>query len=214
MTTDEKIDLLFFDPYKTRDEYINYYKLVASQRYIEEKGRYRYSPIFLLLKDIHFCYGIGKEFNPVRDNLNFPEFAGILLVRIAFTNTIKKFYYGQLEKFAEEFMGISDKEELQALGLLRNALEHSYYSLYLRRKHSPKVYFTLGLSFDHIIKKDSTWQRSYPSEMYTVNPRRLFSGFEKGLFKFKELLLDPCQQKLRKHFDENFDIDQWIATGP
>lgn len=214
---DQNIELLFFDPYKSRDEYIEYYKSCHLERFTRENGRYRYSPLFLLLKDTHYCYGIGKEFNPVRGDLHFPEFAGIILVRIAFTNTIKRFYYGGLNKFASQFMSIHDPEELDALELLRNAIEHSYYSLHTyvgKGETRKKIYFSLSHEFADIIKKVDNWKTSYPSEMYNVNPRLLFTSFENGLLKLKAILLDHTQAKLRLNFHKSLDIDQWIVTGP
>ena len=215
MNLEEKIELFFFDPRKSREEYIEYYKQINPQRYIDEGERYRYSPLFLLLKDIRYCFGLGAEFNPIRSNLATAEFAAVVLLRICFTNTVKRIYFGDLDKFAEEYMGITGEENLEGLGLLRNALEHSYYSLYTYKEKNgikTKFYFSLG-SFDFVIKKNENWQRPYPSEMFFVNPKKLYSAFENGTRLLKAHLQDPVNTRHRENFEQNLSLDEWILTG-
>lgn len=213
MTLQEKIELFFFDPVKSREEYIEFYKKVNPDRIAKESGRYRYSPLYLLLKDIRYCYGIGLEFNPIREHLNTAEFAGIVLLRIAFNNTVKRIYSGRFAHFAKKYMGIADPESVDAINLLRNALEHSYYSLsIIRKKDKVKIYFSLGY-YDWIIKKAENWKRPYASEMYMVNPKRLFTSFEKGVRKLKNDISDPRNEKLRNNFQSKLSLDEWVIMG-
>lgn len=221
MNLDEKIELMFFDPYKSRDEYIEYYKKICPGKFAEEGGRYRYSPVYLLFQDIHFSYGVGKVFNQIRKDPRFHEadFAGIILLRICLTNTVKRFYHGRLEAFASKYMGINDKDALDALNLLRNSLEHSYYSLSTTKvvevkgiKKHIKVNFILGY-FDQLILKATTL-KDKSVEAYAINPRKLYTTVKEGMERFKTDLLDPKNQKLRETFDKNFDISEWVMTGP
>jgi len=218
---DKNIELFFFDPSRERDEFIEFYKSLNPDRVKKEGNRYRYSPLFLVLKDARYCFAVGKEFNECREKLHEANFAGIILINIGFTNMVKKIFSGQLEKFAEQYMDIHDSVELNGLRLLRNSLEHSFYGLftYENRKNKDgedekvKVYFSLGF-YNFIIKKDPDWKRDYPSEMFMINPRKLFTQFESGCKKFKNDLLDHSNTKLRSQFTKYYDVDQWIATGP
>jgi hypothetical protein len=217
MTIEEKIELVFFDPSRTRDEYIEFYKSLNPERVKKERGKYRYSPLFLCLKDIRYCYAVGKEFNSVRKIIHPSEFAGIILIRICFKNTIDRLYFGNLNKFAATYMGITDHKHLEVLNLLRNSLEHSYYSLYTYRenpdKTKTKIYFSLG-HYNFLIKKQEDWKRPYKSEMYMINPRELFLRLQTGLNKFKNDLLDSKNTKLRENIMKSFSLDKWVATGP
>ncbi len=217
MTLDEKIELVFFDPSRSRDEYIEYYNKVNPERFEKENRRYRYSPIFLILKDIRYCLAFGKEFNGFREKLNPSNFAAIILIHICLTNTIKKLYFGDFDGFSKKYMGIEDKEEVAALNTLRNAIIHSNYSLYnyvekngLGKK--TKIYFSLGL-YPKIIEKNKNFRRGYPAELYLVNPNRLFTSLEKGLEEFKETLRDVKEQKLRRKLEKNFSLDEWVIIG-
>lgn len=217
---DKNIELFFFDPSKERDEFINFYKSLNPDRVKREGGRYRYSPLFLVFKDARYCFAVGKEFNDCREKLHEANFAGIILINIGFNNMVKKIFSGQLEKFADQYMDIHNSDDLHGLRLLRNSLEHSFYSLYTYeirenngKKEKVKVYFSLGF-YDFIIRKDADWKRDYPSEMFMVNPRKLFTQFESGCKKFKNDLLDHSNTKLRDQFIKFYDVDQWIVTGP
>lgn len=204
---DQLIELFFFDPTRSRDDYIEFYKNICSDRFTREKG-YRYSLLFLVLKDIRYCFGIGKEFNPVRDELNPANFAGVILLDLAFRNLVKRVFSGDFSVFARDYMGIKQSSDLGALRILRNALEHSFYSLYYY-ENSKKIYFSLGY-YPEIIKKDKMWKRPYPSEMYLVNPWKLYTAFIKGLRKFKDDLLNYKNAKMRSRFKKNTDIDNWV----
>jgi len=217
---DKNIELFFFDPSKERDEFIDFYKSLNPDRVKKEGNRYRYSPLFLVSKDARHCFEVGKEFNNCRENLHEANFAGIILINIGFNNMVKKIFSGQLEKFADQYMDIHNSDELHGLRLLRNSLEHSFYCLYTYeirenngKKEKVKVYFSLGF-YDFIIKKATDWKRDYPSEMFMVNPRRLFTQFESGYKKFKNDLLDHSNTKMRNQFTKFYDVDQWIVTGP
>lgn len=218
---DKNIELFFFDPSKERDEFIEFYKSLNPDRVKEEGNRYRYSPLFLVSKDARHCFEVGKEFNDCRDKLHEANFAGIILINIGFNNMVKKIFSGQFEKFADQYMDIHSHKELYGLRLLRNSLEHSFYSLYTYeirknkdgKEEKVKVYFSLDF-YNFIIKKDPDWKRDYPSEMFMVNPRRLFTQFESGCQKFKNDLLDHSNIKLRNQFARFYDVDQWIVTGP
>jgi hypothetical protein len=200
------IELFFFDPNKSRDEYLDRYKALLPERFEKEKFC-RYSPLFLLLKDIRYCFGVGKEFNPVREHINPPESAGIILIDVAFRNVVKKVYDGNFEDFGKTYMDIEIKEQLEGFRYLRNALEHGFYSFQIYDKNTKRnIYFRLSYG-SHLIAK-------YPSTdpakvVFNVNPRRLYSAFTKGISSFREDLLKPGQFK-RKTFARFVNIDDWI----
>lgn len=217
---DKNIELFFFDPSKERDEFIDFYKSVNPDRVKKEGNRYRYSPLFLVSKDARHCFEVGKEFNNCREKLHEANFAGIILINIGFNNIVKKIFSGRFEKFADQYMDIHSSEELHGLRLLRNSLEHSFYGLHTYEvreidgsKVKVKVYFSLDF-YDFIVRKATDWKRDYPSEMFMVNPRKLFTQFESGCKKFKNDLLNHSNTKLRNQFIKFYDVDQWIVTGP
>jgi hypothetical protein len=209
---DQNIELYFFDPNQEKDNYIDFYKEIKTDRCNKEKG-YRYSPLFLLMKDIRYCFGARKQFNPIRKNgLDPANFAGVILTHLAFNNLVKKFYSGNYVQFAKRYMGIANSEDLDALNDLRNALVHNNYSLSVyNKKKEEKIYFSLGLGdgFREVIKKDDNWKTDYKSSRYRVNPRKLMSAFEHGCREYKNYLLDHNNSKARQRFSEAFDTDQW-----
>jgi hypothetical protein len=203
---DTYIRLFFFDPSKSRDEYIESYKILLKERF-DQENVYRYSPLFLLLKDIRYCFGIGKEFNLVRDQIRPPESAGIILIDVAFRNVVRKIYDGDFEDFGKTYMGITTVAQLEGFRHLRNALEHGFYGLQTYdKKTKSDIYFRLSYG-SHFIEK-------YPSVdpskvIFNVNPRKLLLAFMKGIGLFREDLLKPDCSK-RKNFSHFVNIDKWI----
>lgn len=172
---DQNIELYFYDPNKEKDDFINDYKRIKKDRYRREKG-YRYSPLFIILKDIRFCLGARKQFNYIPKEKKDPaNFAGVILIHTAFNNLVKKFYSGNYLGFAKQFMGIAKHEEIKALDCLRNALVHNNYSLsyYVKDK---KYYFFLGIGLENLIERVNL-NTSYSSVGYKIDVRKLMGSF-------------------------------------
>ena len=214
MTFEEKVELFFFDHVRDRDDYIDEYKRLNPGRVSREGGKYRYSPLFLIRKDIDYCFAFGRELNPCRNNIHPAEFAGFVLINTCFTSLLKKYYYGNFLTFARDWMGIANQSELDALRYLRNGLMHNFYGLYFYdNNRGVKVYFSLG-PYPNIIRKSGSRTSPYPSETYEVNHRQLFIEFNRAIGSLKNKLLDPTETKLRSNFNSNFDLDTWMVTGP
>lgn len=211
---DNLIELFFFHPYHSRDEYIKKYKSYLPQRSSRENG-YRYSNLFFCFQNIKHTLGIGKEFNSIRRKINPAHFASVLLSNIAVQIISRQAYSDNAEKFLEKYLNIHNKELRKALREARNAIEHSGYSLYLYRgpkqgeaQHT-KYYFGLGL-IPELVKKVDNWNPSYSSKMYLINPRRLYTAVKDGAMKLKEELLDHSNIIGRKYFKSHVDVDNWI----
>ena len=205
---DKNIELYFYNPNKEKDEFIDDYKKLEKERYRKEKS-YRYSPMFYILKDIRYCLGSRKQLNYIPKKEKDPaSFAGIILIRIAFINLVKKFYNGDYPGFAKRFMGISDAGEIRALGFLRDGLEHNNYTLSFH-VNGKKYFFLVGNGLTKLIEKVSL--KGQPSAIgYRIDITRLRASFEMGVVKFKEYLLDHNNVKARKRFCKKFDVDNWI----
>jgi len=211
MTIEDKIELYFFHPARSKKDYRKIYKRFLRTKYTKEKV-VRFSPLYILLRDTGYCFGIGEKLNSVRNKIEPANFAGVILTAIAFNSLVKEIYYGKHYEFANKYMDISDQELVDALRYLRNGLEHSYYSLFFRLKISgreEKIYFDLG-NYPDVIKKNTRWRRLYSSRMYFVNPRKLLSTFEKGIELFKQDLLNPVNVGLRRNFEKRFTVKNWI----
>lgn len=205
---DINVELYFFNPNKCKDDFIDFYKSCKFGRYQKEKG-YRYSPLFLIQKDIRFCFGIGKQFNYIpRIELDPANFAGVILIHTAFNSLVKRFYSGDYPRFAKQFMDIDKPKEVKALDYLRHALVHNNYSLSWNN-NGIKFYFILGIGLDKLIEKVNI-KTSYLSEFYQIDVRKLMTTFEQGVQKFKKYLLDRKNHPARKLFIKNFDVDTWI----
>lgn len=211
---DQYINLFFFDPSKDKDSY-QVACLSTENELLYQNGRYRYSPLYRVLRDVRFCFGVGKEFNPIRDKLEFPDFAGILLINLAFTNLVKKTYRGDFEEFAKNYMSIKSKKELEGLRNLRNALEHSFYGLaYYDKEQKTYYYYSVGYKYDLIeeIKFKNPPKHSRKCLVYRINPRKLYSSFVKGMNLFKQDLLKHNNPK-RKYFKNILDFDSWVISS-
>lgn len=205
---DQNINLYFFDPNKEKDDFILEYKKIKSERYSREKG-YRYSPLFIIQKDIRFCLGARKQFNCIpKGEFDPANFAGVILIHTAFGNLVRKFYAGDYPRFAKNFMGIHDDAHVKALDYLRNGLVHNNYSLSFYVE-GMKYYFLLGIGLNDIIK-EVTISTNYPSKAFAVDVRKLSSAFERGSNSYKDFLLDRKNTKARIRFKDNFDVDNWL----
>lgn len=185
-----------------------------------ENNGYRYSPLFLCLKDIKHCLFMGEELSKCRQYIDNKDrhsafFAAIVLVDIALDNLIKVAFNSR-DKFIEKYMKIRDRELQFAIGKLRDAIVHSGYSLNCYHPLRPKkgrkqekIYFCLGL-YNWLIRKDNQWKRNYPSRMFEVNPRMLYLRFKDGVQKLKNELLNNNNEELREYFKKNLDLDAWI----
>lgn len=213
MTENEEIDLnielYFFDPNKEKDDFLDQYKKDKDDRHKREKG-YRYSPLFIIQKDIRYCLGARKVFHKyIPDSeLDPANFAAVILIHSAFNNLVRRFYSGDYPRFAKNFMDIDNPEYLNALNMLRNALMHNNYGLSYNA-NDIKYYFLLGIGLNQLIEKVK-FNTSYPSQGYSVDIRKLSSAFERGAQKFKEKLLDRNQGRLRQNFISHFDVDNWM----
>lgn len=205
---DQNINLYFFDPNREKDDFISEYKKIKLERYKREKG-YRYSPLFIIQKDIRFCLGARKQFNYIpKGQFDPANFAGVILIHTAFGNLVRKFYTGNYPGFAKNFMGIHDGEHVKALDYLRNGLIHNNYSLSFHTERL-KYYFLLGIGLDDMIKEVAI-TTNYPSKAFAIDVRRLSSAFERGAKVFKAFLLDRKNTKARIRFRDNFDVDNWL----
>lgn len=210
---DDLINLFFFHPHRSRDDYIKRYKIHQKERYNREGG-YRYSNLFFCVQNIKHCLGVGKEFSTIRKRISPAHFTSIILCNIAVQIVGRQAYIGNIHGFMKEYMNIKTKEHQTALREARNAIEHSGYSLYIYKKPKVnelkvKLYFGLGM-FDGVIARDKTWKRSYPSKLYLINPKELYSCFKSACQELKKDLLNHSNLKQRKYFKDHVDIDRWI----
>ena len=206
---DKQIELFFFDPRKTKEEYGEFYKEVYAEKFEKEK-LCRYSPLFHALRDIRFCFGVGKEFNLIRDNLNFPEFAGIVIIDLAFYNLVKKVYKGPFGEYAQKYMKIDSKEEIESLRRLRNAIQHGFYSLKILNKETGnEEFFTINNSLDKAIHREAVTENNKTTIKNIINSKKLYSDFTESIILFKNDLLNHNNKK-RACFSGFLNIDNWI----
>jgi len=209
-----RVSMYFFSPLKSPNEYRIEYKLKYGESHIKKYGGLRFSPLYLLRKDVYFCLGsYGLSRKNIGQNTESALFAGILLINIAFTNLTNKLFDKNYTLFAKKYMGIEREEELKALRLLRNALEHNNYSLFYRyrdrdKKTLIKIYFSINLRFAKLIEKDVTWKTKYPSELYKINPRKLHMSLEKGISRLKIDILKKGSF-IYKKFIKNIRLKDW-----
>lgn len=215
MNIDDKINLYFFNPLQSVEIYRELYISLCNERYQREQSRVRFAPLYLLRRDIRHCLNLGKEFNPVRANIGEAIFPAIILIRIAFTETVKKIlafegvcsYQERIIKFGRDYLDIKDENLLIALGYLRDSLEHSNYSLYCT-KNGIKYYFSLGYFKDIILEKDD-WNSDQPSKMFLVNPKKLYSNLIVAFRRLHHELKDKNNTYMRNHFDNAVQIEDW-----
>jgi hypothetical protein len=203
---DQYIELFFFDPKKNKDAYKNSC-LETGNTDVCKKNGYLFSPLYLVLRDIRFCFGVGAEFNLIRDDLEFPDRAGILLIDIAFRNLVKKIFKSDFDMFAEKYMEITS-DKLKGIRNLRNALEHNFYGLSFYDKND-KFHYYYFLSYKYDLIQEINKQPNKMSVAYGVNPRKLYTSFEKGISSFKQTLLDRTNPD-RKYFRSSLDLKSWI----
>lgn len=207
MTKDELdkfIDLFFFDPQNREndDDYIKKYAILCPDRLRRERG-YRISPLYHLLKDMRYCYGLRK-FHNEKAREQAPDFAGLVLINIAYTNLVKRVYGKKdIERFALRYMGLT-KNQAHILRLLRNALEHGFYGLRTYDKDNQRtVYFSLSYDYDLIEESNET-----QDVLYRVNPRKIFSKFNDGIRSFHAALKTHTHPN-RKDFKKLLNLDNW-----
>ena len=180
------------------------------------------------MKEIKQALLLGREIVPYRKDIlkrldGEAIFTSIVLIRIAFTNISKVFFSGDYNKFGKCYLGIQDEEYLDALNLLRNALEHNFWTLSTRvknenqfHKKGEKIYFTLTAELKkEIITKNQNWKTlDYNSSLYIINPRRLYTNFEKGITKLRKELYDKNNSDIRERFNKNVRLKHWILVSP
>lgn len=222
MNIDEKINLYFFDPRRSSKEYKDYYKKVNPERYKKENGC-RFSPLYFLFRDIRHCFLLGRGFNNTRKHLNEATFASVILIKIGIDEVAKKILIKPDVKLKEEKIKIFVKDYMEIkqslskpLYELRNAIEHSGYSLHTNvyknikgQKIKTKYYYSLG-SYKWIVKEDKGFKFSYPAKMFLVNPYRLYGCFRRGMLKLELELRDKNNNHLRDNFLKNCSLKNWV----
>jgi hypothetical protein len=203
---DQYIELFFFDPSKNKDTYKKSCMTMGCSNVFCEKGCL-FSPLYLVLRDIRFCFGVGKEFNSIRDDLEFPDRAGILLIDIAFRNLIKKIFKHDFDEFAQKYMELTS-DNLKGIRNLRNALEHNFYGLSFYDKDD-RCHYYYSLSYNYKLIQEIRKQPCEKFITYGVNPRKLYSSFENGIILFKQILLKHSNPD-RKYFRSSLDLKSWI----
>jgi len=225
---DQNIELAFFNPTQDRDAYIELYKKNRNDLFCKENGLYRYSPYYLLMQDIRFCYGISKQFSNNRAQFHFPFFAGILLNDILLSSIVeattklpndnskkRKKITQEITKLMQDYNDITPTVTY-GLRLLRNALEHRNYKLSLY-KNGVKHYFGLYRgSFDLsglLIKKiNNSTARGYESRDWYINVNLYYLVTQNIYINIREKLLNKRCHKKRKIFFKNLNVKTWIGV--
>jgi len=85
-----RLEMYFFDPSRTHREYKKEYQKRYDESHLKKYGGVRFSPLYLLREDIYFCFGKSPGCNKEINYKNFgpANFAGIVLINIAFTNLV------------------------------------------------------------------------------------------------------------------------------
>lgn len=212
---EQKMSLFFFDPQKTKDQYIEEYKKTLPGRYSSE-GSHRYSPLFFLLKDIRRCFLFGREYEAIRV-LGFEEnyLTAAILIDLGIDNIVELFYDKPVknvarDNFMSRFMGITDPDHLLVLANLRDALTHNFYKLsYKERNAKFTSHFMLGF-YDSLISGPIRDRVRVMSRWYEINPRKMLNVFESGLRNFKEEV--ASKSDLADRFDKKVIIDDWMIV--
>lgn len=211
---DGKIDLFFFDWKADREAYSAKYIEIAPDRFSNEGGLVRYSPMYLLLGDIAHCYGTSLS---SRDEALF---AGVILCRLAISNLATMLYGKKREiEFVQNYLAPLTNLEAFALNELRNALEHSFYGLSSRlgrNKVDPqnpdivKYYFTMTQDSPSVILESEAWDRP-DSRMFIVNVRRIYSSLLKAINGVRKDLENNSDRAMTQKFIDEFNFDTWVG---
>lgn len=206
-----KANLCFFDPAKSTEEYIQFFKEKFEKKINGWPLPYvRVSPVYQLRRDIRFCFGFDSR---LPREFPYPFKAGILLMNILSTVIAKMVYDLNLKDkkgekykvFLDKFVGL-DGEKCECLRALRNALEHSNYTFRHFDKDTKLEYrFYTSLDLDEII----VCEKSIEKIDCRLQPRKLFSLFEERAKQLFSVLSRKENDELCCNFEKNFDIENW-----
>lgn len=217
----ERIELMFFDPAKSHDEYLKYLQKVRPAEHNAV-----YSPLYLLRNEIHeLC--VNKQWFPA-----------ILLGHIAIEGIAHYFFRDDNKQFYRDFMKLSEEEQL-AHRLYRNAREHNFgqllnhldkswqtkiYDIFVSKRSDVdkdisadmKVAFQLSEGFPEVAKvvyRNLLQGKvgSYYRIEFALNPKSFLEALDQGceLLKRKIILDSTLQTKLMNDLTE----DNWMRVS-
>lgn len=136
-----RLRCFFLDGSNNREEYTR----VFNGLYPEESGRYAYSPLFLLRRDIYLFLRFNHFCNELKvDHIaHFPALllADIIIEGFVFNITAKKAgevaNYDDFKEFYEKYFSFNEDERL-ITKQLRHALQHNFNQLIIRIKNKEK----------------------------------------------------------------------------
>ena len=212
----DKVKLYFFDPAKSLDEYADLFLSTKPfNNWITSTHKIvKASPLYQLRHDIHLCYGREKG---LPQNIEYPNKAGILLINIALQTISRDVYSINLDnnianskEFFTDFLNLNIKDCI-ALRLFRNALVHNGYKFQIHDKNiKTKASFFLSLDSKNIVEEISAnTQNGTKNVSYHIQPRKLFSHFNKCTKNLQKKLLNDPNDKLALKFNKKCDLSDW-----
>jgi hypothetical protein len=211
MTIEEKVELFFYNPYQDRDTYIKRYKELNPEQVKLDGGGYRYSPVYLMQKDNHYCYAIGNEFNSCRNNLHPAIFSGFILSSTCLVTVVSRLF-GKSEKamsnFANTYLKV-DASHVIPLKELRNAFLHNFYSLSTKHRGTNTEFrYVLGEHFQEVISEQASKEANV--RIFLINPQQFSLFVENALSRLKDDLYNPKRHLLRDNFEKSFNLGSWV----
>jgi len=206
MDLDKRIKLFFYNSRFSKKEYAEFYKRLAKDKYNKEK-KIRYSPLFILRKDIEFLLKEIRGVTPL---------STIILLHILLEGIISRAYnppgVKNDRKWDEYMKKYVHNVRLKPFKILRNALTHNFYYLFYTNRNKnkdEKIFFNIG-SYSKAIQKDRLWKRSYPSKRYLVDPKKLYIEIRKSLTLLNVDLMNKSNKDLRGQFSRKIRLKHWI----
>lgn len=200
----KKIKEFFFDPAKNSKSY-----RVLYSRNNKTKYTVRFSPLYLARRDICYCFGINPETSKkINTGSDFgpANFAGIWLIYETL-NMLSKSIEMERDDFFEKYLKVKNLDNILALGKLRNAITHFYYSLRIKDR-GDWWQFSLNPRYRYLIRKDR--KSSYPSNNFIVNPFIFHERFELGIAILREQLSNRKNRELREQFNDQIRRQDWV----
>lgn len=200
-----KIEEFFFDLRKNTASYRDSYKSNHPDEPI------RFSPLYLICRDIHYCFGknpelgilinTGSDFGPAK-------FAGVILLSSAIhmLSSIMVVREDKIGEFSKKYLKLSKKDG-NRLELLRNSIVHINYSIAFKRRGKPSVLFTLSEIQESLIFKGENIHGF--AEHYIINPVIFKKRFLNTLAPFKKDLMEDVA--LRESFDRKVNNKEWLS---
>lgn len=215
-----RTELMFFDPKKSHDDYIEFQRKVRP-----DEQNAIYSPLYLLRNEIYELTIRGQWF------------PAILLCQIAIDGIGTYFFNRKYKEFYIDYMGLKQNDYL-AHRVYRNAREHNFGQLiihldeYWKKKiynnfillsnsvdkdenAEIKISFQLSESFAEVsrvvyINLLQGKQGPYYRIEYALNPKIFIEAFENGCMKLKESV--KKDKKLQKVIMEDLTEDNWMRV--